>query len=167
MIAVLVAVSLPILIWVALMCIAPHGTARWEMDWSTTPGSFAYLQSYYTYSFSVIFWSGISLSLYIATIYRQEPAGILALSALYALAFNLWVTYCYEGYLHSKYPKIPPPPPPSQVDGCSVRYITESTYIGPSNYTATKYAATLSLAFSSVILFIIGVLMAVNLIVTR
>lgn len=145
MIAILVAISLPVLILVALLCIMPHGAdVRWEMDWGTTPGSFAYLQSYYSHSFSVIFWVGISLSLYVATIYRQEPAGVLALSALYALAFNLWVTYCYEGYLQSKY---------------SVRKV--------GNYTAIRYATTLSLAFSSVILFIIGVLMAVNLIVTR
>lgn len=143
MIAILVAILLPVLIWVALLCVIPSGL-RWEMDWGATTGSFAYLQSYYSHSFSVIFWAGISLSLYIATIYRQEPAGILALSAMYALAFNLWITYCYEGYLHSKYG------------------VNQTT-----NYTVVKYAATLSLAFSSLILFVIGVLMAVNLIVTR
>lgn len=156
MITVLISIALPVILWALTMGFIPSGM-MFEMDWGLShPGSFSYLHSYYYRIFSIIFWVGMLMSLGVAFVIHGEPAGMLALSAVYAFVFNAWLTYCYEGYLHSKYPKNVPRQVPEGVG-----------YVGPSNYTPVKYALTLSLAFSSLSLFLTGFIAAIIVLVSR
>lgn len=149
MIATLIALALPAVIWSVLML---SGTGQlFEMDWGGQGGTFAaYLHPHYSRLFGIIFWVGLVFGMFIGIAFRQEPAGILVLSAVYAHIFNLWVTFCYESYLHVRYP-------PDNAPSGSSRSI----------YTRRRYAITLSLAYSSVILFVVGLLSAVKLVVSR
>jgi|SRR5579872_962338 len=75
--------------------------------------------------------------------YSSGGRELLALSAVYALFMLLWLTFCYEAYLHR--PKL------KDIDGKLV-------VKGKSPYTGWRYAITLALGIMSPILFALGLL---------
>ena len=84
----------------------------------------------------------------------SEPVILMVAGSVYAFVFNVWVTWCYEGYLHSKYPKNNIPIMPGMYKpGDAVPVL-----VGPSNYTAPKYSITMALGLSSVVLFVSGII---------
>lgn len=150
MIGILFALLLPFLIWIFLISSHPSNT-RYEMDWGVSfPGSFFSFYTLYHRLCSTLFLSGSTLSLIVAFVCRSEPSGILALAAVYALLVDIWMVYCYERYCHSKWPA-----------GAA------TGYLGPSNYTTARYMLTLALGVSSLLLFVIGLIMAVAQIAGR
>lgn len=143
MIALLIAVALPLAIWaISILQMPPH--AVYEMDWGhhERGGSFFSIYVLYRSIARLIYWTSLVLSILVAVIARQEPAGVLMLAAVYAFLFDVWIVKCYESYSHTRYPK---------------NHIISV----PSNYTRNRYAITMALGYSAVILFVIGLLAAV------
>ena len=64
---------------------------------------------------------------------------LFLVSAICSLLFNLWVMLCYESYIACKY---------------------TMTGSMQSNYGAGKYGLTLALGTSSIVLFILGLILA-------
>lgn len=131
--------GLPILLWIGFTTIF-HGK-RFEMDHGSAQYSFFGIFTIYRRLAFVIF--GIGLILSIVSAHRAWPPGtvILAAAAIDAFLFNFWAAVCYESYLHVRYPRQP---------------LNGSTIIGGTNYAGWKYALTLALAASALILFVGG-----------
>jgi len=123
---------------------------RFEMDNGMGVGSFFAVFAIYRRLSYVIFTVGFAIAVFAAD-KKWPPATILSgAAALYAFLFNFWMVYCYESYLHSKYPR-----------NITFRTLQEQAVAissQSSNYFGWKYAITLALGFSSVILFISGII---------
>ena len=113
---------------------------RYEFDHSTRFSFYAHLSIYLRLA-GWVWVMSVILALVSAHLHLYEAVEF-ALAAIAALGFNVWVTWCYEMYLHSKYPLNPPTPMPSGTQ-----------YIGPSNYTDYRHALTVALGLSTMILF--------------
>lgn len=148
---------------------------RFEMDHSTRFSFFAFLTIYLRVAGWVMVGSTI-LALVAAQLHLPDAAVWLAAAAVTALLFNVRITWCYEMYLHSKYPlNVPPivvkkqPWPegvefPVGVTGGPVQDTStvrdrpgyEAQYVGPSNYTTIHYAITNLLAIVTLSTFAWG-----------
>ena len=127
--AVKLIVAITLVLWLAL-AIVLRGRS-FDFDTAGARYSFHSVFSIYRQIHAGVFIFGGILSML-----TDRGAGyriILALSAVYALFFVLWLTFQYEGYQHARY-------------GAG----------GKSPYTGWKYAATLTLGVMSPILFAIG-----------
>jgi hypothetical protein len=123
---------LPLVLFFAPLAVVLYGRT-FEMDTDGVRYSFCVVFAFYRQVYAVIFAAGVVLSE--LPVNGHESRGLFALSAVYALAFVLWVTTCYETYQHVRYK-----------EG------------GKSPYTGAHYALTLSLAVTSSLLFILGLL---------
>jgi hypothetical protein len=112
---------------------------RYEFDHSTRFSFYAHLSIYLRLA-GWVWVMSVVLALVSAHLHLYEAVEF-ALAAITALGFNVWVTWCYEMYLHSKYPLNPPP------------MSSGTQYIGPSNYTDYRHALTVALGLSTMILF--------------
>lgn len=136
-----VCLVIPIALFLFARFVMPN--VRYEFDFSTNPASFTVLLVYFERMAARIFWFGT-----VGAFAFQHFIGgwgvpvILLGAAIYALLFNIWILTSYESYLQS-------------------RYRRDNT-VGLSSYTVTRYAITLSLGTSSVILLILGVIMAMR-----
>lgn len=133
-----ISLSLPLVLWGVLRLILPSGPR--EMDQNAHKGSFFALLILY----SVFFYAIVAISS-VLMLHIHGPASVsLMFAMIYALLFNGWTTYAYEGYLHVRYPRGLPGP-------------MSQPQLGPSTYTVGRYALTLTLAVSSFLLFVVGV----------
>ena len=138
-------ILLPILIWAAFTIIC-WGKVL-EMDNGLGNGSFFGIFSIYRRLAYTIF--GVALLAALAAADKQWPpaAIICGAAAIYAFLFNGWAAYSYESYLHAK--TVPP------------------QGIGKSNYSAMKYALTLSLGVSAIVLFVTGIMIFLQTVLER
>jgi hypothetical protein len=152
---ILAVVGIPIVIWVMLTFILAG--KRYEMDCGLGNGSFFGIFTIYRHLALITFAVALLFAIKSAE-HGWPPATIVCgAAALYDILFIAWTAYCYEGYLHSKYPKNPPMGTPPELQAA---FMTgKAQYVGPTNYSAPKYALTLTLGFSSLALFVIGVIL--------
>jgi hypothetical protein len=158
---ILVSLASPIFFW-SLTYSALHGRV-YEMDYgSGREGSFLVCYALYRRIYWVIFGIGIAGAAYFASWSAYPDIGVIFLAAaIYAFLFNGWMAYCYESFLHAKYPACPPyqaspgSPPPVR------------NRVLPSNYSGLKYSITLALAFSSLLLFLASLCLGIVALIER
>jgi hypothetical protein len=131
----------------------------YELDHSTRFSFYASLSIYLRVAGYVCTGSTI-LALIAAYLHLPDAAGWLAAAAITSLLFTVWISWCYEMYLHSKYPLNKPTPPPAGVP-TTYEERERMTYVGPSNYTTAHYAVTEVLAVLALFSFIVGLIMLV------
>jgi len=117
---------------------------RFEMDHSTRFSFFAF-HMIYTRIAGYMCIGAVVMALTAAQLKLFWPAVCLTAAAVMSLSFTVWITWCYERYLHSKYPLNPPMPMP-----------LGTSYVGPSNYTTIPYAITNLLAIVTLSTFAWG-----------
>lgn len=140
MIATLAAVNFPLVFWGAFRLTLP--SVVFELDFDLAHATFFFLYDRYARTIWTIFWVGILGSIaYQHFVGHGDAPVFLMASGIYALLFNVWVLTTYERYLHQRYPRIQNVP-------------------GISNYTSSKYALTLALGATTVLLFVLGLLTA-------
>lgn len=137
----LIAIIIPLVIFAIARITLPN--ARFEFDFDVVHSTFFHLLPY----FDRLAWRIFAFGMVGAFAFRKfvgpgSAAPVLLTASIYALLFIVWMARCYESYLHARYPK----------NGAE----------GVSSYTLTNYCVTLSLAGSSLILFIVGVAMAMR-----
>jgi len=130
---------LPLTLWGMLRLLLPSGPR--EMDQNAHKGSFFALLILYSLFFYVI----VAISCVLMLRVHGQASLVLMFAMIYALLFNGWTTYAYEGYLHVRYPR-----------GIVPNQLLQPQ-LGPSTYTVGRYALTLTLAVSSFLLFVVGV----------
>lgn len=132
MYGLIVALASPVALWCIIRLSLP--SARVEMDFDQTHGTFLLLYQNYARIAEGIFLAGL-------VVFIKDGSNRIGLafltSAVYSLLFRVWLLNAYESYMHTKYPKG-----------------TSPNYTGPTNYGPGKYAATLALAASSILSFI-------------
>jgi energy-coupling factor transporter transmembrane protein EcfT len=132
---------------------------RFEFDYFERFSFFAIHALYHKLIVLII---AISLSLLAFRLATDPLAIILLLSSItLAILFEAWMTYNYEGYLHSKYPlNLPVEIERMQkvVDSSSVGIGSKYNYTGPTNYTTIAYATTIILGLSTIVAFVMGML---------
>jgi hypothetical protein len=129
------------LLWGLLRLVTP--SVAYDLDFDTGHGTFLMLYQQYARCLWAIFWTGLlgAVADQGAVGHGDAPAVLLG-SAVHALVTNLWLLLSYERYLQGRYPR----------DGS----------LGPSNYTANRYALTLALAAGTVGLFVTGLALALR-----
>lgn len=145
-------IAIPWALFVA-SCIVHRGK-RYEMDWRSGPntlaskGSFLVLFALYRRIAFVIFGTSLILMLLSRTLREMDAVMLFMASAVYGLGFNLWTALCFELYIHGKYPLLRAPFEIEHEAGCT----------GPSNYTGTRYSATVTLGISAFLFFVLGLI---------
>jgi len=135
--ALAVVIAWPTLLWTGGMALL-HGRC-FEMDAHARYSFYAILALYRRLSFT-LFGVGVLVGLESAYL-RLVTVTIATLSAaIYSLLFQVWLTWCYELYLHQRYREGP--------SGTLVSLV--------SSYTGFQYAVTLALGLSALVLFIVG-----------
>lgn len=132
---------IPTLAVVMFMTVASVITLAWNMRgliFDLDPGdkhSFHAFFYVYRQVYGVIFVAGVALSMLVPS---ADAKLLLSLSAIYALVFVLWLTFCYERYQHTRY-----------------RQDSRGSYSG------WRYAVTLTWGAMSPALFALGLLIGV------
>lgn len=160
----LLTIAIPIVILTVIYAIF-HGRV-YEMDFGPDRGSFFAPYGLYRRLFCIVCITGLPLALLSAYIRSETSAALLTAAAIYAILFNGWMAYVYEGYLHSKYPKNPPRADWDEINP-PINRSQSAFYIGRSNYTAIRYATTLTLAFSSLAFFVAGIITVITAVLER
>jgi len=135
----------PLVLWIIFRFFVLD-SATYEMDHGngTAKGTFYPL----LIMFSAFFYFVAVLALISAA---YSKSSLFLVSAVEALLFNILVLVFYEGYLHVRYLGTR-----SNQEG---RLYEEK---GPSNYTRSKYALILSLAYSSILTLIAGAVLGLR-----
>lgn len=119
-----------------------HGDGPFEMDHGGNEGTFFPMLILYSVFFYALATASF-LGAYEAWVYNAVDApGFFLWAGCFALLFNIWVTFQYERYLHSRYPS--------------------GGKDGVSSYTARKYAFTMALAGAALLSFAAGVVRMVG-----
>lgn len=140
MIATIAALAFPVVFWAAFRLTLP--SVVFDMDFDLAHATFFFLYDRYARTIWTIFWAGTLGSIAYQRFVGHGDAPVFLMAAgVYALLFNIWVLTTYERYLHQRYPRVQNAP-------------------GISNYTSSKYALTLALGASTVLLFVTGLLTA-------
>jgi hypothetical protein len=138
----LLVIGIPIALWAVMTGI--FAGRRYEMDHGhSSRGSFFAIGGWYWRLYLLVFGVALILAVFTALNHLADTTVMLTAAAVYALLFNGWMAFCYESYLRFRYS------------------------VGTSNYTAPRYALTLSLAFSSLGLFIAGLISGMSAILER
>jgi hypothetical protein len=130
-------IGIPVTLWILLRFTLPAGPYEMDHGHGSAKGTFFPLLILYQAFFYIL--AGLALfGAHWNWQYNDNlwPSLFLCVAALYALLFNGFVLFFYEGYLTTKYPG--------------------PTRPGVSSYTISRYALVLSLGFSSVGLFVAG-----------
>lgn len=130
-------VVLPFAIWIGLRLSMPPGPYEMDSGAGKTPGTFFPHLIMYSVLFYAFAGLGIWGAVFAWTRFAEVGAMLLLFSAVYALLFNGWMAFMFETYMHQ-------------------RYVT-----GKSPYTLGRYAVTLALAGSTVILLLAGIVATV------
>jgi len=130
--------AMPVALWLALMPLVRG--RRFEMDPNGVRYAFyAIFVLYRRLSYTIFGVSGL-MALTGAVYARGSGNHIVLLTsaAIYALLFQVWLTWQYERYLHQRYRSV------SGMDDF------------PSPYTGAAYAVTISLGVSALVMFCAG-----------
>lgn len=141
---------LPAILWLILRFTMAPGP--YEMDSPTGKGTFfphlvIYSVFYYVLA-GISAWGACS-----AWHYGADWGALLLLFAMaYSLIFNIWLAFNFETYMHARY---------------IVGNPALNGMIGKSPYTLNRYAATLALAVSALLLFLVGVVITAAVMVVK
>ena len=151
-------IILPLFLW-SIFYSVMRGR-RYELDWGAASGSFLVCYALHRKFYWVIF----SLSLVGIMMFVHMPyppiSVIFLFAGIYALLFNGFIALFYEYYLHNRYPR-------SLLHVQTEQERQEILMKSLSNYTGSRYALTLALALSSLLLFLIGLLTSVPAMIER
>ena len=145
-------ISLPFLLWILLY--SSLKGKFYEMDWGSTPGTFLVPYALYRKLYWVIFsLSLVGMALFIH--FPYPPIAIIFLfAAVYSLLFQAWTSFCYESYLHHRYPR--------SLMHVSTEQERQTILRGSrSSYTNSRHAFTLTLAIVALFLFLAGLIVSV------
>lgn len=132
---------------------------RYELDNGMGRGSFYAVLALYRRQAYIVIAVGLGFGLFSGWVHYDAAAILLILSAILAWLFMTWMTIVYEKYLHSKYPKnVPIHHGPRGTIMVSDASDTVQEYVGPTNYTWIRYAATNFIAFFTVLTFVAGLI---------
>ena len=135
-------IALPAAIWLTLRLVLPN--RAYEFDFDAQHATFSLLLGNY-----IKLAGGMIVACLAAALFgrwQHLPQGVVLsclVGALYAFLFILWTQVTYERYLHHRYGR--------------------NGTLGPSIYTAGKYAATHALGWSAVACSVVGIGMTVML----
>jgi hypothetical protein len=113
---------------------------HYEFDCSLGKGSFFGVFVIYRRLFYTIFAVSLAISIYSAFQGWPPATIILGAAAIDAILAITWVSWSYESYLGARWP------------------LSAQNGIGQTNYSGRKYALTLALGVSSILLFIVGLI---------
>lgn len=123
-------VILPLFLFAVIRLATPGG--RYDLDFDQVHATFFAMLDRYTVIAKSIAILAIATAVYGRYVGVSEFVIATAIAgAADAVYFIVWITSCYETYLHARYPK-------NQIGGTS-------------SYTASAYAATRALGYSSII----------------
>jgi hypothetical protein len=134
----------------------------YEMDWGSSQGSFFAPYALYRRIYWVIFSLSLVGTAFFAHTQYTDLSFIFLGAVVYALLFNGWTAYCYEAYLHARYPH--------SVMPLTMQTQQEQTLkfsLTASNYGAGKYAVTLAFAISSLLLFLASLCLSTVALIER
>jgi hypothetical protein len=113
---------------------------RYEFDCSIGKGSFFGVFVIYRRLFYTIFSVSLAISIYSASRGWPPATIILGAAAIDAILAITWMSWSYESYLGARWP------------------LSAKNGIGQTNYSGGKYALTMALGVSSLVLFIVGLI---------
>lgn len=113
--------------------LAPGRTYDGQVVCSQQRYSFFSTLAIYRQCYFGIFVGSIVVLLFAMELNRPSAAGALSISAVYSVAFLIWMNFCYEGYQHNRY------------------HIN-----GRCTYTGRAYAFTIALGSMALIMFMLG-----------
>lgn len=136
-----IAIILPFVLWIAFRLILAPGPYEMDQGPSDAMGTFFALLPHWQRLFFAVGIAAGAAGVWSFHLGEKQPAFLLALAVLNALAFNGWMVLNYEAYLASRYPR----------DGSQ----------GKSSYSIGRYALSLAFGVSAFLLLVVGVIMAV------
>lgn len=146
--AFVITVLVAVVIWIVvrvMLALQTSSATRYEMDFGLGKGSFFSVFTVYRRLAYFTIIAGLLIAGGISYVRALSPSTVFFEgSVVYAYLFIAYTTYCYESYMHAKYPLS------GDRDGVT----------GFSNYTANAYATVIALGWSSVFLFVLGIISA-------